>query len=301
MNLIPENFHFSFIKYSKYAFCISALLIFLGIITYFIVGLKFSIDFNGGTTINVSISDEQFDLTNLREHLKKNIDEGIIIVETGRSNQKNNISLTMPFIEDENIVNNSLKSIYKDNFSINQIESIGPKIGDELSTNARNAFLAALLLIGLYITIRFDSFYALGSLVALLHDIAITLSILILFQYEISISIIAALLTIIGYSLNDTIVIYDRIRENIKLNPESNKKEIAEKSLNITLNRTVITSLTTLLVVAILFILGGNVLKPFSLTLIIGIITGTYSSLFVATPIMLALEKKYKLDDLEET
>ena len=188
----------------------------------------------------------------------------------------------------------------RDSYSINQIESIGPKIGNELKQHARNAMLAAMLLIGLYITVRFDSYYAFGSIIALLHDLAITFSVLLLLQYELSISIIAALLTIVGYSLNDTIVIYDRIRENKKLHPEGNKVNIINQSLNTTLNRTIITSLTTLIVAMVLFFLGGEVLQPFSMTLIIGVITGTYSSLFIATPIMLKLEDKFHSDDLEE-
>ena len=177
---------------------------------------------------------------------------------------------------------------------------IGAKIGDELSKNARNAILVSLLLIGLYITIRFDLSYSIGSLAALMHDLIITLGIFTILNYEISIAIIAALLTIVGYSLNDTIVIYDRIRENILNNPHREKKKIINESLNQTLSRTLVTSITTLIVVVVLFIYGGNVLKPFAFTLIVGVILGTYSSLFVASPIMLFLDEKINIDTEEE-
>ena len=156
------------------------------------------------------------------------------------------------------------------------------------------------MLIGLYISIRFDGYYAIGSLAALLHDVFITLGIFIFMNMEISISIIAALLTIVGYSLNDTIVIYDRIRENMSSNPYRDKKKIFNTSLNQTLNRTLVTSVTTLIVVIVLYLYGGDVLKPFSIALIIGVILGTYSSIFIASPVTLFLEEKYNIETEED-
>ena len=157
--------------------------------------------------------------------------------------------------------------------------------------------LCALLLISLYIAIRFDRYYALGSLAALIHDVTITIGILSMLNIEIGISIIAALLTIVGYSLNDTIVIFDRIRENMSKLLDQNKSAIVNRSLNETLNRTAITSITTFLVVFVLFLFGGAVLKSFALTLIIGIFIGTYSSIFVASPVMLYFETKYPIPE----
>jgi preprotein translocase subunit SecF len=206
------------------------------------------------------------------------------------------VVVTTEYLSNENQVSDVLKSLYNDSYKINKIESIGPKIGKELSKNARNAIIASLILIGLYISIRFDFSYAVGSIAALLHDLIITLGVFVVVDYEISVAIIAALLTIVGYSLNDTIVIYDRIRENLTNNPHRIKDQTINESLNQTLARTIVTSLTTLLVVMVLFLYGGNVLKPFAFTLIVGVLLGTYSSLFVASPIMLYLEEKFNLE-----
>ena len=302
MNILPKNININFISYSKHAFKFSALFIIFGIILFFINGIKASIDFTGGTVINFNINKDvyvpEFDL---RNYLKNNIDKSVSLVEMDSKEGIQSLVITTQFLKDESLVSSVLENKYKNNFTIEKIESIGPKIAKELKSNSLKAIAVALLLIGIYITFRFDSYYAFGSIVALFHDIAITFSFLIFLQYEISISIIAALLTILGYSLNDTIVIYDRIRENMKLNIEKlDRNIIANKSLNTTLNRTVITSITTLLVAIVLFILGGPILQPFAMALIIGVLTGTYSSLFIATPIMLILEEKYKLEDFEE-
>tara|TARA_Y100001968_G_C19208570_1_gene643601 strand:- start:248 stop:874 length:627 start_codon:yes stop_codon:yes gene_type:complete len=202
----------------------------------------------------------------------------------------------MKFIEDENKIINSLKEVFPD-LELNSIDSFGPKLGAELQSNARNAILIALLLISFYIAIRFDRYYALGSIIALLHDILITIGLLSILNIEIGISIIAALLTIVGYSLNDTIVVYDRIRENIAKLINDKKQHIINRSLNETLNRTVITSFTTLLVVVVLFLYGGIVLQSFALTLIIGVFIGTYSSIYVASPIMFYFEEKYPIPE----
>jgi len=302
MNILPKNININFISYSKHAFKFSALFIIFGIILFFINGIKASIDFTGGTVINFNINKDVYNPEfDLRNYLKNNIDKSVSLVEMDSKEGIQSLVITTQFLKDESLVSSVLENKYKNNFTIEKIESIGPKIGKELKSNSLKAIAVALLLIGIYITFRFDSYYAFGSIVALFHDIAITFSFLIFLQYEISISIIAALLTILGYSLNDTIVIYDRIRENMKLNIEKlDRNIIANKSLNTTLNRTVITSLTTLLVAVVLFILGGPILQPFAMALIIGVLTGTYSSLFIATPIMLILEEKYKLEDLEE-
>ena len=157
-----------------------------------------------------------------------------------------------------------------------------------------------MLLISFYIAIRFDRYYALGSLAALTHDVVITIGLLSFFNIEIGITIIAALLTIVGYSLNDTIVVYDRIRENINKLLDQERINIVNRSINETLNRTFVTSITTLAVVLVLFFYGGVVLKPFAFTLIIGIIIGTYSSIFIASPVMLFFEEKYPIPEFKE-
>ena len=302
MNILPKNININFIHYSKFAFKISAIFIIAGILLFFTRGIQTSIDFTGGTIINFNIKENSYNPEfDLRSYLKENLNQSVSLVEMASKDELHHLVITTQFLQDESLVNTILKTIYGDAFVIEKIESIGPKIGKELKSDSLKAIFVAMLLIGIYITFRFDSYYAFGSIIALFHDVAITLSFLLFFQYEISVTIVAALLTILGYSLNDTIVIYDRIRENMKLNIDKlDRKIIANNSLNSTLNRTIITSLTTLMVALVLFILGGPVLQPFAMALIIGVLTGTYSSLFIATPIMLMLEEKYKLEDFKE-
>ena len=289
---------FNFVKYFKQMFVISVSIFTISILSLLFIGIPSSIDFTGGTIINIKV-DTDINLSNLRQALEENLNQSVSVVEV-KSNNESYVLLKMSYLSDEQVINDLLNRVYGNSYTINQIESIGPKIGDELRVNARNAIIASLLLIGLYISIRFDGYYAIGSLFALLHDVFITLGIFVFMNVEISISIIAALLTIVGYSLNDTIVIYDRIRENMSLNPYRDKKKIFNTSLNQTLNRTLVTSLTTLIVVLVLYIYGGDVLQPFSIALIIGIILGTYSSIFIASPVTLFLEEKYNIEEEDD-
>ena len=295
-----DTFNINFLKYSSSAFILSAFIIISGIMFCLITGVKKSIDFTGGTVANISIDKEEYDIDFLRKYLSENLDKNISIVKEGFDEKNYRIILTMKFLKDEKKLSNTLNNIYSQNYKINMIESIGPKIGDELQASAIKAILTAIIFIGIYISFRFDGYYALGSIAALIHDVIITFVFLMFFQYEISITIIAALLTIVGYSLNDTIVIYDRIRENLKININVEREIVVNKSLNTTLNRTIITSLTTLIVALVLYIFGGEILEPFAMALIVGVLTGTYSSLFVATPLMVILEDKYRLEDLED-
>ena len=288
----------NFVKYFKQMFVISVSIFTISILSLLFIGIPSSIDFTGGTIINIKV-DTDINLSNLRQALEENLNQSVSVVEV-KSNNESYVLLKMSYLSDEQVINDLLNRVYGNSYTINQIESIGPKIGDELRVNARNAIIASLLLIGLYISIRFDGYYAIGSLFALLHDVFITLGIFVFMNVEISISIIAALLTIVGYSLNDTIVIYDRIRENMSLNPYRDKKKIFNTSLNQTLKRTLVTSLTTLIVVLVLYINGGDVLQPFSIALIIGIILGTYSSIFIASPVTLFLEEKYNIEEEED-
>ena len=292
-----SKINFNFTNYFKSMVLISLVIFLVSLMSLLIVGVKSSIDFTGGTLINVQV-DTDVNLSNLRQVLEEDLKQPVSVVEVN-SNNETYILLKMGYLSNEQVINDVLSKVYDNQYSINQIESIGPKIGDELKVNARNAIIASLLLIALYISIRFDGYYAIGSLFALLHDVLITLGVLVLMNMEISISIIAALLTIVGYSLNDTIVIYDRIRENMLLNPYRDKKKVFNTSLNQTLNRTLVTSITTLIVVIVLYIYGGDVLRPFSFALIIGIILGTYSSIFIASPITLYLEEKYNIETEE--
>tara|TARA_B100001989_G_scaffold252550_1_gene235026 strand:+ start:3195 stop:4097 length:903 start_codon:yes stop_codon:yes gene_type:complete len=297
MQIFKNTLQINFSSYNFFTGILSCLLILISLFILFWKGLNLTVEFTGGTNINISIVKTQ--IKDFREILETHINQKIEVVEVNSSSENSNFLLRTKFIEDESFIINQL-SVYYPTIKVNSIDSFGPKLGSELKSSARNAILLALLLISFYIAIRFDRYYALGSLAALTHDVVITIGLLSFFNIEIGITIIAALLTIVGYSLNDTIVVYDRIRENINKLLDQERINIINRSINETLNRTFVTSITTLAVVLVLFFYGGVVLKPFAFTLIIGIIIGTYSSIFIASPVMLFFEEKYPIPEFKE-
>ena len=297
MQLFKSTPTINFLNLSRYMYVVSIIIISIGFFSILTKGIDKSIDFEGGTIIDIEMKGEINNIADLRIGLSNLLSKNINIVEVKTENNPKLI-ITSEFLStnDESTLNQYFKNNFQENYKILQVESIGPKLGEELKKNAQNAILISLLLIGFYITVRFDRFYAFGSLIALFHDIFIILCLFSIFKFEISVAIIAAFLTIVGYSLNDTIVVYDRIRENINKFPKLKKNSLINKSLNQSLSRTIITSLTTLMVVIVLYVWGGDVLKPFSLALIMGVVIGTYSSLFIASPIMYVFDKKYNIE-----
>ena len=212
MQIFKNTLQINFSSYNFFTGILSCLLILISLFILFWKGLNLTVEFTGGTNINISIVKTQ--IKDFREILETHINQKIEVVEVNSSSENSNFLLRTKFIEDESFIINQL-SVYYPTIKVNSIDSFGPKLGSELKSSARNAILLALLLISFYIAIRFDRYYALGSLAALTHDVVITIGLLSFFNIEIGITIIAALLTIVGYSLNDTIVVYDRIRENI--------------------------------------------------------------------------------------
>ena len=304
---IVKNTKIDFIKYFKSAIALSAILILTGVFSLISnKGPKLSIDFNGGTLIAVQYNKE-INLNSIRSALKE-IEINGQIFDFSKSEIKNfgntaAVSLRIANLEKEpenfsESLINILKQIYPNNIPDNpddfvlSIEKVGPKIGSELSGKALMAIVYAILLILIYISIRFEFIYAIGAIAAIFHDVIITLGIFSILGYEISLAIIAAFLTIVGYSLNDTIVIFDRIRENMKTLKRQDVSKIVNKSINESLSRTVVTSLTTLFVVLTLYLFGGNVLQYFSFAMIIGVLVGTYSSIFIASNIVVYMNKK---------
>ena len=280
-----------FISKQKIAGFLSITLIVAGIASLIIKGGPLlSIDFTGGTVAQVKF-EIPVELGQLRETLSDYGFEGAEIVEFGSPDE---ILIKTQFSGSSSEISEQLTLALGKTFTLRRVESVGPKIGKELQNDALKAIGLALLLILIYITFRFDRYYALGSVMALIHDVLITLGVFSLLDYEINLSIIAAFLTIVGYSLNDTIVVFDRIRENIPKYMKKTLNDVVNISLNETLNRTVITSLTTMMVVVILFLWGGKVINLFAFALIIGVFVGTYSSLFVASPVMVYFEKRSK-------
>lgn len=280
-----------FISKQKIAGFLSITLIVAGIASLIIKGGPLlSIDFTGGTVAQVKF-EIPVELGQLRETLSDYGFEGAEIVEFGSPDE---VLIKTQFSGSSSEISEQLTLALGKTFTLRRVESVGPKIGKELQNDALKAIGLALLLILIYITFRFDRYYALGSVMALIHDVLITLGVFSLLDYEINLSIIAAFLTIVGYSLNDTIVVFDRIRENIPKLMKKTLNDVVNISLNETLNRTVITSLTTMMVVVILFLWGGKVINLFAFALIIGVFVGTYSSLFVASPVMVYFEKRSK-------
>ena len=278
-----------FISKQKIAGFLSITLIVAGIASLIIKGGPLlSIDFTGGTVAQVKF-EKPVELGQLRETLSDYGFEGAEIVEFGSPDE---VLIKTQFSGSSSEISEQLTLALGKTFTLRRVESVGPKIGKELQNDALKAIGLALILILIYITFRFDRYYALGSVMALIHDVLITLGVFSLLDYEINLSIIAAFLTIVGYSLNDTIVVFDRIRENIPKYMKKTLNDVVNISLNETLNRTVITSLTTMMVVVILFLWGGKVINLFAFALIIGVFVGTYSSLFVASPVMVYFEKR---------
>jgi len=278
-----------FISKQKLMGLLSIVLIIAGISSLIMKGGPLlSIDFTGGTVAQIKF-EKPVELSQLRNTLSDYGFKGAEIVEFGSPDE---ILIKTQFTGSSSEISEKLTLALGKTFRLRRVESVGPKIGKELQSDALKAIGLALLLILIYITFRFDRYYALGSVMALIHDVTITLGVFSLLDYEINLSIIAAFLTIVGYSLNDTIVVFDRIRENIPKFMKKTLNDVVNISLNETLNRTVITSLTTMTVVVILFIWGGKVINLFAFALIVGIFIGTYSSLFVASPVMAYFEKR---------
>ncbi len=288
MRLLSKT-NIDFISKQKLTGLLSIVLIIAGIVSLIMKGGPLlSIDFTGGTVAQVKF-EKPVELGQLRNTLSDYGFKGAEIVEFGSPDE---VLIKTQFTGSSSEISEKITLALGKTFILRRVESVGQKIGKELQSDALKAIGLALLLILIYITFRFDRYYALGSVMALIHDVLITLGVFSLLDYEINLSIIAAFLTIVGYSLNDTIVVFDRIRENIPKFMKKTLNDVVNISLNETLNRTVITSLTTMTVVVILFIWGGKVINLFAFALIVGISIGTYSSLFVASPVMAYFEKR---------
>ncbi|MAS78350.1 MAG: protein translocase subunit SecF [Candidatus Neomarinimicrobiota bacterium] len=306
MRIIKDT-NIQFMSQKKLGALLSGTVIILGIISLILAGGPLlSIDFKGGTLLAVHF-EEPVDVNEFRSAMSNvNIDGqsfDFSKAEIKLFGGPNDISIRIPHMdqEPENFAQKIIKFL-KDSFSnkipesdsdfILSIEKVGPKIGAELSNKAILAILSSLGLILFYISIRFEFNFALGAIAALTHDVFVTLGIFSIMGYEISLPIIAAFLTIVGYSLNDTIVIFDRVRENVKSMKRLSYSEIIDKSINDSLSRTIVTSITTFIVVLILWLFGGEVINLFAFAMMVGVIVGTYSSIFVACPLVLRLQSK---------
>ena len=284
LKLIKQNTNIQFLKYKKITLFISLIFCIVSFFSLFINGLNFGIDFKGGSLIEVR-SDESINISNVRSRLSllnlgdvqiQNFgSEKNILVRVEASSSENNSSVLFS-------ITNELQTFGE----IQRTEVVGPKISSELIQKGILAIISAVGLMLFYIWIRFEWQFSLGAVLALIHDVIITIGIFSFFQIEFNLSIIAALLTIIGYSMNDTVVVYDRIRENLRKYKKQDLYDLINSSINQTLSRTVLTSFTTLLALFSLYIFGGQVIKGFTLAMIIGVFIGTYSSTFIASQLL---------------
>jgi len=286
----------NFVKYFKRFNIISLVFILLSLGFLFFKGLNYGVDFKGGTIIELRASDEEIKIQDIRKAFL-NINVGDVSVKEFGKNTDYLIKFEKKNDQNDNFIENLKKDLSKEignNFKFRRVENVGPKVSQELLEAGVMAIILSLSAMLFYIWIRFEWQFSLGAIVALVHDVVITLGFFSIFQLEVNLSIVAAVLTIVGYSMNDTVVIYDRVRENLNKYSSKNIKEISNLSINETLSRTIITSFTTLLALFSIFLFGGMVLKGFSLAMILGVIFGTYSSIFIANPILIFLDVSQK-------
>ena len=291
------NFNFS--SKFKYANILSLILFVLSVILIFFKGLNYGIDFKGGTLIELRSNNIEAAL--IRDTLK-NMNLGDVNVK--KFGKEGDFLIKVEQKEDNNKlipeIKKNLSESLNSEVNFRRVENVGPKVSAELLQSGIIAISLSLAAMLFYIWIRFEWQFSIGSIVALFHDVIITLGIFSLLSLEINLSIIAAVLTIVGYSMNDTVVIYDRIRENLGKYHKLDISDIANLSINETLSRTIITSITTLLALFSIFILGGEILRGFSFAMILGVLIGTYSSIFVASPILKFFKVSYKTLEKEE-
>jgi preprotein translocase subunit SecF len=297
MEIIKSATKIDFMGKRTAAFILSTLLIVAGIVSLIVHGgPNYGIDFAGGTLVQVRFS-QPVSLDEIRESLKDAALGGTIQQFGAEGVGEYLIRLQTSSSDVEGLsaqINDALAERFGENkFEIRRTEMVGPKVGKDLRKKGLQAIFAALIGILIYISIRFKLRFAIGAVVALAHDVMITVGVFSLANKEFSLPVLAALLTIVGYSLNDTIVVYDRIRENTG----RMRRELFEKTVNIsineTLSRTILTSCTTLIVVIVLFLMGGGVIHDFTFALLVGIVVGTYSSVFVASPLVVLWEKRF--------
>ena len=294
----------SFNKFYKSLNLVSLILVCISILFLIFKGLNFGVDFKGGTLIELRVNGENITISNIRDTFNKMNLSGVKVKQFGNetdfivkfqfdTNQNRNL------IQD---IKSNINSTFNNSIEFRRVENVGPKVSDELLNSGLIAIGLSLFAMLFYIWIRFEWQFSIGAILAIFHDVIITLGIFSILSLEINLSIVAAVLTIVGYSMNDTVVIYDRVRDNLKKYADIKIFDLTNISINETLSRTLITSVTTLLALLSIFFFGGEILKGFALAMILGVIFGTYSSIYIACPILVNLRVSQKTivkDDTE--
>ncbi|MDC0876401.1 protein translocase subunit SecF [Candidatus Pelagibacter sp.] len=285
----------AFNKYYNHFNIVSTFLIVVSLVLLIFKGLNFGIDFKGGTLIELRSTDKKINVTSLRDNFsqmnlgdvsvkKFGNDSDYLVKFENKDNKKNVIQE----------IKANLDKSFGNNFNFRRVENVGPKVSAELLKSGVIAISLSLAIMLFYIWIRFEWQFSLGAILALFHDVIVTLGVFSLFSLEINLSIIAAVLTIVGYSMNDTVVIFDRVRENLRKYSDIKIYELTNISINETLSRTIITSATTLLALLAIYLFGGEILKGFSLAMILGVVFGTYSSIYIANTVLVRLRISQK-------
>jgi preprotein translocase SecF subunit len=287
VNLIPVKTNINFIGLRKIGIILSIVLLLTSLTSLITKGLNFGIDFAGGIAIEAKLKNDAT-VSSIREKLSE---INPVIQSIGKNSKLVSIKIAEKEIagsQNETIA--KIKDLLGENIEYRNVESVGPKVGDRLINDGILALTLALLAICVYIWIRFELPFALGALFSLLHDIVITIGIFALTGFEFELATVAAILTLAGYSINDTVVSYDKIRENLKKYRKMDIKELLNLSINETFSRTILTSITTFLAVLSIYIFGGITLQSFAFAMLFGVIIGTYSSIFIAIPILLLFD-----------
>tara|TARA_B100001559_G_scaffold302039_1_gene289452 strand:- start:229 stop:1137 length:909 start_codon:yes stop_codon:yes gene_type:complete len=296
------KYNYRFVDYFKKFNILSLILVLISLVFVVFKGLNYGIDFKGGTLIEIRLENKNVNVSDIRNSIKK-INLGDVNVKNFGEDGDFLIKIEKKLNNNETLISKIKTTLDQDlleDVNYRRIESVGPKVSAELLKSGIISIGLALLMMLFYIWFRFEWQFSLGSIIALFHDIIITVGVFSLLSIEINLSIVAAVLTIVGYSMNDTVVIYDRIRENLSKYNKLEIDQISNLSVNETLSRTLITSVTTLLALFSIFILGGEILKGFSFAMILGVIIGTYSSIFVASPVLKYLKVTYKTLEKKE-
>ena len=296
MELISSETKIDFLHYCKGAYALSALLITVGAVAFiYRGGLNYGVDFAGGTIVHVKFL-EQTSAGSIRAVVSGTEIPEVTVQDFGQDGDEFMIRIPKSETGAENFSNRIRESLTngygREAFNVRRVESVGPKVGEDLRRKGILAVIFATVMMGGYIAFRFEPRFGVGAGVALIHDVLVTVTALLIADVEFDLTGVAALLTVIGYSVNDTVIVCDRVRENMRKLRRETMHTIINRSINETLSRTVITTGTVLMVILALFFLGGSVIHAFALVLLVGMTVGTYSSIYVASPVVLLWEKK---------
>lgn len=295
MEIIKPGTNIPFTRYRTIAVILSTIVNLAVLVFLFVGGPQLGVDFGGGTLVHLKFQN-RVSIPEIREALSR-MDVGESVIQDFGQDGSNEFLLRLESSVQlgslsEKVRQGLAQAFGPDGFEIRRVESVGPKVGADLRRNGAWSVIASTIMMGIYVAFRFEFRFGVGAVIALIHDVLVTVGALMLANYEFDLTIVAALLTIIGFSVNDTVVICDRIRENMRKSPREKLEAIVNRSLNETLSRTILTTGTALMVLFSLFFLGGGVIRPFAFSLLVGLFSGVYSTIFIASPVILLWEKR---------